>query len=331
MVYIEPDKDLFRPRRGLGGPHLQTLAGALLPRRNRLPSPEFRLFRVAPDVQVLAWCNWQTERARSLTVLIVHGLEGSSESKYVIGTANKAWDARMNVVRMNVRNCGGTEHLGPTLYHSGLSADLGEVVRQLISDGINHVALVGFSMGGNQVLKLAGEWGSEAPPQLRAVAAISPGVDLAACADAIHLWRNRIYEWNFLRNLKRSVRRKALAYPRRFPLAQLRSLRSLRAFDDQVTARHWGFTGADDYYSRASAAPLLGRIAVPTLVIHSSDDPFVIITPSTRERLLRNASISYIETSCGGHCAFLAPPCGDDGRWAERQTIAFLQSFSPGS
>src|SRR5581483_9510807 len=153
----------------------------------------------------------------SLTVVIVHGLEGSSESAYVIGTANKAWDAGMNVVRMNIRNCGGTERLCPTLYHSGLSADVGEVARTVIAtEHLESIALVGFSMGGNQVLKLAGEWGADAPPQLRAVAAVSPGVDLGASADAIHRWTNRIYEWNFLWNLKRSVRRKALAFPGKF-------------------------------------------------------------------------------------------------------------------
>ncbi|HLK31547.1 MAG TPA: alpha/beta fold hydrolase, partial [Terriglobales bacterium] len=150
----------FRPRKGLRGAHRQTLASQLLPRRISLPSPETRLFQVEPDVQVLCRCHWQKDRQRSLTVLIVHGLEGSSESQYVLGTAAKALAAGMNAVRMNVRNCGGTEGLGPTLYHSGLSADVGTVARALLADdNLPRLALVGFSMGGNLVLKLAGEWG----------------------------------------------------------------------------------------------------------------------------------------------------------------------------
>ena len=318
----------FVPRRGLRSPHLQTLAAAFLPRPNGLPAPERRLFEVEPQARVLAFCNWQAERERALTVVIVHGLEGSSESRYVIGTANKAWAAGMNVVRMNVRNCGGSEALAPTLYHSGLSSDVGAVVRALISeDRMPRIALAGFSMGGNTVLKLAGEWGNEAPAQLRAVAAVCPGMDLATSAVALHEWRNRIYEWNFLWSLKRSVRRKVRLFPNVCDPGKLRGLRSLRDFDDAITAPHWGFAGAEDYYARASSSPLVGRIAVPTLVIHADDDPFIHITPQTRARLRANSNIRFLETEHGGHCGFLADPDGYDGRWAERQIVEFLRGF----
>jgi predicted alpha/beta-fold hydrolase len=146
------------------------------------------LFQVEEGVQVLCHCHWHPDRRQALSVLIVHGLEGSSESHYVLGTAQKALAGGMNVVRMNIRNCGGTERLGPTLHHSGLSTDVGAVARALISqESLPRLALVGFSMGGNLVLKLAGEWGREAPEQLQAVAAVSPAIDLAASADALHL------------------------------------------------------------------------------------------------------------------------------------------------
>ena len=179
----------FVPRRFLRNNHAQTLAGNFLPRESRLPPAEERLFQVEDDVQVLCHCHWQPERTGRMTVIILHGLEGSSLSQYVIGTGSKAWEAGMNVVRMNMRNCGGTEQLAPTLYHSGLSGDIGAVARTLIEqDCLQHLALVGYSMGGNLVLKLAGEWGIAAPTQLRAVAAVSPSTDLGACADAIHEW-----------------------------------------------------------------------------------------------------------------------------------------------
>jgi predicted alpha/beta-fold hydrolase len=328
MLDDQEGRDTFIPRRGLRGGHRQTLAVALLPRPNLLSAPEKRLFEVEPGARVLTWCNWQNDRQSALTVVIIHGLEGSSESQYVIGTANKAWAAGMNVVRMNVRNCGGSEALSPTLYHSGLSQDVGVMVRELIAaDRLPRIALAGFSMGGNMALKLAGEWGSDAPRELVAMAVVCPGIDLAATADAIHRWRNRIYEWNFLHCLKRSVRRKERLFPERYNLACLRGVRSLRQFDGAVTAPQWGFANADDYYARASASPFLDRIVVPTLVIHAQDDPFVCVTPPTRTRLLGNRNLRLLETEHGGHCGFLAEPEGYDGRWAERRLVEFLKQY----
>jgi len=318
----------FLPYRAFRGGHAQTLAGTLLPRRHLLPAGEDRLFRVADDVQVLCRCHWQTDRAGALTVVIVHGLEGSSESPYVLGTSAKAWAAGINVVRMNVRNCGGTERLGPTLYHSGLSADVGAVVQELIAaDRLPRLVLAGFSMGGNQVLKLAGEWGREAPPQVRAVAAVSPAMDLSASSDALHQLRNRIYEWNFLISLCRRVRRKARLFPGRYQLRALPWFGSLRRFDEEVTARYCGFHGAEDYYQRAAASRVADRIAIPALILHALDDPFIRLLPQTRARLLANPHVLLVETAHGGHCGFLAAADGYDGRWAERQIVEFLRRF----
>jgi len=128
-----------------------------------------------------------------MTIVVLHGLEGSSDSNYARGIAQKGLARGMNVIRMNQRNCGGTEELAPTLYHSGLSSDVAAVTRMLVDrDRISDLALVGFSMGGNIMLKLAGEWGSGAPKELRAVAAVCPAMDLAASADALHQPANRL-------------------------------------------------------------------------------------------------------------------------------------------
>jgi len=321
----------FVPRRPFVSGHAQTLVGGFLPRRNELPVPKDRLIRVEPDVRVLCHCHWQANPASATTLIIVHGLEGSSDSRYVIGTGSKAWRAGMNIVRMNMRNCGGTEKLGPTLYNSGMSADVGVVAETLIrEEGLHKVAFAGFSMGGNLVLKLLGEWGAQAPPQIEAAIGISPAMDLAASADALHDGANRIYEWRFLRGLRQRVRRKAELYPDRFDTRYLRGVRSLRDFDDQVTARYCGFVDAQDYYTRAASAQFLDRIAVPTLVIHAADDPFIRVLSDTRDKLTRNPNITYFETANGGHCAFLADANGYDGRWAERQAIAFLQRVERG-
>ncbi len=306
--------------------HLQTLIPTYLPRQDRLPAPEDRLFSVEPEVQVLCHCHWQAERAERLTVMIVHGLEGSAESQYVIGNANKAWTAGWNVVRMNIRNCGGTEKLSSTLYHSGLSGDVRAIVQMLIEqDRLPRLALIGYSMGGNQVLKAAGEWGAHPPPELKAVAAVSPGIDLDACATLLHHWRNRIYEWHFLWSLKKRMRLKAKLFPGRFDAARLQGLHSIRDFDDRVTALYCGFTSAADYYQRASAAPVIERIALPTLIVHALDDPFITITPESRAKILGNPRIRFLETRHGGHCGFLAAAQdGFDGRWAERKIVEFL-------
>jgi predicted alpha/beta-fold hydrolase len=266
-----------------------------------------------------------------MTLVIVHGLEGSSESQYVIGTGSKAWCAGMNVVRLNMRNCGGTEHLGPTLYNSSMSGDVGAVAKTLIAeDGLQKLAFVGYSMGGNLVLKLLGEWGADAPHQVKAAVGVSPAIDLAPSADALHNRANRVYEWKFLRGLRRRILRKAALFPDRYDVRHLRGMRSLRDFDDQITARYSGFRDAQDYYTRAAAARVVDRIAVPTLVLHALDDPFIRLLPETREKLRHNPHISFIETAHGGHCAFLAAPNGYDGRWAERQAIAFIQHIESG-
>jgi len=317
------------PRRGLRGGHVQTLASFFLPRRISLSQAEKRLIEVEPGVQVLCHCHWQADRKNALTVIIVHGLEGSSESQYMLGIAAKGTAVGMNVVRMNQRNCGGTDALSPTLYHSGRSQDIAAVAQNLIhEDGISRFALAGFSMGGNLVLKLAGEWGREAPPQMRAVAAVCPSMNLAASADALHLTGNRLYEYYFMWQLRRRLRMKARLFPQVFETARMRGVTSLRDFDDKVTAYYCGFEGASDYYERSAAANVVDRIAVPTLILHAANDPFIRILPQTRQKVISNPNITFVETEDGGHCSFIAEADdGDDGRWAEQQVVEFLREF----
>ncbi len=206
---------------------MQTLANFFLSRSIPVPPAEERLIEVEPGVKVLCHCHWQTDRKNALTILIIHGLEGSSESQYMLGIAAKGLAAGMNVVRMNQRNCGGTDALSPTLYHSGRSQDIAAVAQHLIDhDGISRLALAGFSMGGNLVLKLAGEWGKDGPSQFCAVAAVCPAVDLGPSADALHLLSNRMYEYYFVIKLRQRLREKARLFPGRFrPLAPAQSYR----------------------------------------------------------------------------------------------------------
>jgi predicted alpha/beta-fold hydrolase len=315
------------PRRWLRGGHVQTIASFLLPRRLNVPAPDERLIEVAPGVKVLCHCHWQPDRTKPLTILIVHGLEGSSESQYALGVTQKALAAGMNVIRYNQRNCGGTDALAPVLYHSGLSDDVAAVARHVIErDRISRLALVGFSMGGNLVLKLAGEWGQQGPSQFCAVAACCPSMDLAASADALHDPINRLYELYFLYNLRRRMIRKAALFPGHFDVARMQGMRSLREFDDKITAYYCGFKGADDYYARAAASNVIDKISVPALIVHAANDPFIRVLPETRRKIAANSNIKFLETEDGGHCAFLGSRNGvDDGFWAESQIVNFLR------
>jgi uncharacterized protein len=321
---------VFKPQRWLRGGHVQTLAAFFLSRRIDLPAAERRLIEVEPGVPVLCHCHWQKER-KALTLLVVHGLEGSSDSQYMMGIARGGLAAGMNVVRMNQRNCGGMDHCASTLYNSSRSADVGAVARNLVErDGISGFVLIGFSMGGNLVLKLAGEWGTEGPAEFRGVAAVCPAVNLAASADALHEPANRIYEYYFLLQLFRRFRRKVRLFPDSFDVSRLHGVKTLRDFDERVTAHYCGFTGADDYYARASATNVIDRIARPTLVIHAANDPFVRLLPEAREKIVSNRNITYVEAEDGGHCAFFGERDGEvayDGRWAEREVVEFAKQF----
>ncbi|HET9086010.1 MAG TPA: alpha/beta fold hydrolase [Acidobacteriaceae bacterium] len=320
----------FVPRKGARSGDTQTLLAAFLPRRLRLPvsTPVLVTVDAAMNSRVLCHCNWQPEEVRSdrMTLLLVHGLEGSSESQYMLGNADKAWRAGWNVIRMNMRNCGGTEQLSPTLYHSGMSGDVLAVAEHFARQyGLRQMAWVGYSMGGNLVLKAAGECGATAPEWLRAVVGVSPVVDLAPSADALHEPRNRIYEWNFLRNMLGRYRRKAALFPGTFSLANCKRVRSIRQYDEYIVSPNCGFLGADDYYHRASSARTIDRIGVPALILHALDDPFIRMLPETRSKILANPCISLVETERGGHCGFLTTACSsEDGYWAELTLQRFI-------
>ena len=319
----------FTPRRGLTNGHAQTIVGDIYPR------PAFQLPCSTDEVvvdprdnsRVLCHSHWQPgQDARSrLTVVLVHGLEGSSDSRYIQGITTRAWSAGWNVVRMNMRNCGGTDSLTPALYHSGLSGDVGAVVEHYVRQrGLERVALVGYSMGGNLVLKLAGEWGERSP--LCAVATVCPAIDLAVSSDALHAPRNRFYEWHFLRRLIRRYYIKAALFPDIYASSGIGPIRTLREFDDKIVARYCGFHDSSDYYYRAASARVIDRITVPTLVLRALDDPFIRLTLETRATIQANGQITLAETRHGGHCAFLAAAKGEEVHWAEATVMRYLQA-----
>lgn len=294
--------------------------------------PEVRYFQTTPEVRVQTFCHWQPVRQSAPTVIIIHGLEGNASRHYVLGTAEKALQAGFNAIRLNVRNCGDTEHLSPTLYHSGLTEDLHAITRELIErDGLPQIFLIGFSMGGNQSLKFAGEFADNAPPPLCGIVAISPPIDLQACCDAIAEPRNVIYQQRFLRSLKARMRRKEKLFPGICDLDRLEKVRDLRAFDDLVTAPFFGFGDANGYYARASSLPFLPHIHIPTMILTAKDDPFIPHSFFADARLQANSQIALSLQTHGGHVGFIAQKqasSATDRFWAERQAVDFCLLLS---
>jgi len=319
----------FTPHPVFRGGHAQTLASFAWPRRFRLrpPGDEKRLFEVAQNTQVLAHCRWHANRAEHPTVVLWHGIEGSSDAVYMLATAQKAFRAGFNVVRMNLRNCGGTEHLTPTLYHGGLSEDLRTVVNELIErDGLSRLFLIGFSLGGNMVLKLAGEYGDHPPREIIAACAISPSVDLAASGNSICQSSNWIYHRDFVRRLKSRIRLKGRLYPEVYDTSELHQVRTIREFDERFTSVAHGFANAADYYERASALRVMDKIRVPTLIIHAQDDPFIPFAPLRDPSVGANPYILLLGPERGGHVAFVAATSNEEDRfWAENRVLEFCE------
>ncbi len=318
--------ETFEPHALLRNPHAQTLVSSLWPRRfPRLPRSVAREFETEPGTRIRGECHWQAAPRERPTLVLVHGLEGSSQSGYMLGLAERAFAAGWNAVRLNQRNCGGTESLTPTLYNSGLSGDYRAVLMELIErDALTGIFFAGYSMGGNLVLKLAGELADSAPRELRGVAAVCPCVDLALCADAVALPGNFIYQRHFVERLKERMRRKAKLFPGKFDLGPMARARTLRDFDDIVTATYCGFRDASDYYARSSALRVAGGIRVPALILTAQDDPFVPFTSFSDPALAGNPHVTLIAPERGGHCAFISRYAGEARHWAEGRVMDFF-------
>lgn len=299
---------------------IQTIVGRYWPSRldeARRPT-ESKLFATEDDVQVLGKLNRGGDRA---VLLAVHGLTACAEAPYMLSLAQRALERGFDTVRLNVRNCGDTEHLCPTLYHSGLTVDLRHVVEALAP---RPVFIAGFSMGGNMALKLAGEWGETPPKHVLGVCGISPPIRLDVCSRRIGELRNRVYEVRFLRQLRAAIRRKHGIMPH-CPAPHFEGVDSIWAFDERFTAPSFGFDDAADYYNRCSAARFLGDIRVPALVIQAEDDPFIPFDVFRHRAFDENPSLSLMAVPHGGHVAFLGR--GAARFWAEEQAIRFFESL----
>ncbi|HMP54031.1 MAG TPA: alpha/beta fold hydrolase, partial [Candidatus Melainabacteria bacterium] len=287
-------------------------------------SVEPHLIEVAPGSRVLAEVNLQPDLApgdgKNL-VVVVHGLEGSSNSPYMQGVAVKALLAGFSVLRLNLRNCGGTEELTDTLYNAGMSDDLIAVAEWARKKwGFERIFFVGFSLGGNIVLKAAAELASckqdengDLFSSLSAVCAVSPSVDLERSVDRLDCGLNRIYQVTFMRSLREKLKKKAALFPRRYPLAPLEKIRTVKQFDETYTAPDGGFDSAGHYYEQCSSLSRLGDIRTPGLIIAALDDPLVP-SASFEEADLLSGPVRLLSPLHGGHGGFLSVLSGDSGK-----------------
>ncbi len=285
----------------LRSPHLQTIAAHFWKRPDAASEfpVERRLYRTETDVQVLV-CSQQPRGTARGEIVMLHGLEGSGEAGYIRSLSTAALRAGFAAHRFHMRTCGGTEQLCRTLYHAGLTSDLLAVLREFRREGKAPAFLVGFSLGGNVVLKFAGEMGESAREYVQAVCTVSAPLDLAACARRIGDRENRVYETRFVRAM-----RKRLCATGRYQARDVAGLRSVFELDDRFTAPSFGFGDAANYYRTQSAIGYLAGLRVPALLIQAKDDTFVPFAVYESAAVRSNPWIQLVATEHGGHLGFI--------------------------
>ncbi len=325
----------FVPPRLLRNPHLQTVIASRKPRRWDFGWKDWEPAEIdlGEEGKLLAEASWQARRDAPLLILM-HGLEGSARSHYLLGMSRKAYAAGFHILRVNTRNCGGSEHLTPTLYCAGLSQDVTSIVEHCKRRyGIHNLYAAGVSLGANILLKFLGEQGTRGPDLIKAAAVVSVPIDLELGVRKMEEPGNWFYQRYFVRKLIERMRRKCALYPGIADMDRVRKIRSIREFDDVVTAPHFGFGTAENYYRLASSRPLLQHIRVPTLLVQAKDDPLIPFKPFLESGIGRNPCLRLLATERGGHTGFLAARqsgTDQDAYWAESRVVQFLTALAFG-
>jgi predicted alpha/beta-fold hydrolase len=320
----------FEPPPWLRGAHAQTIAGRYWPTPRLYLDSQPHEIALADGDRLLVLeskpTGWEGTRP---TAMLVHGLAGCADAPYVIRLGARLLALGIRVIRVNLRGSGRGFGLARGIYHAGRSDDLHEVVAWLgRRESRSPIAAVGFSLGANLVLKLAAESGDAmagaGPGRLDCVLAANPPIDLAACAGRMSSPVNRLYDWNFVRWLLGMVDRLHRVFPDLGPPG-LEGVRTLYQFDDRYTARRGGFASADDYYERCSLVTGLHRIAVPGLIVHAMDDPFIPYEPV--RRAARQPGLDLELVRHGGHVGYLSRrPWEGDRHWLDARLAGWLRS-----
>lgn len=326
----------FVARRILSHPHLQTMVAALARRSFPWAQCSPRTVDLQVEGRFTVRMEYQLSRVGAPTLLAVHGVGGSSRSPYMQAFLHKASREGWNALLLNLydRNLGGDK---PVIFHSGSSSELGAVIRRVLEmEEFGDLFLVAVSMGGNILLKLLGEWGSEAPGRIRAAAMLSPLVDLMSSWNTLDRPGNRHYRRHFVGGLKQIVRVRESILGQHIDVRSIRQVKTIREFDEIFTTVLGGFENAFDYYRTCSAQPWLNRVRIPTLIIHSRRDPILPWEPLTSAGVRENPDILCWLPLQGGHVGFIEQDSGEDPDryWAENRIIDFGRHFlgeaSPG-
>ena len=302
--------------------HLQTLWGPFFRRTNATALTHERLELQDGDFLDLVW----TARKDGPIVVMLHGLEGSSRSHYIPGMLETFHSHGWRAVLFHFRGCSGEHNRLPRAYHSGDTGDFAAVLRHIrVRDPDAPLVALGYSMGGNVLLKWLGETGSNNP--LCAGIAVSPTFNLHLAAQALDQGFSRVYQWHLVRRLvdKMKMKSQTVSFP--FHVTQVEMLNTFREFDDHITAPLHGFEGVDDYYSRSSCGPYLRDIRIPTLILHAKDDPFSSVEAiPTVDQL---SPTTTLELSVhGGHVGFVQGSFpGKEGYWLEKRIPEFLSQY----
>ena len=317
----------FAPAPLTAGGHRQTLLGFWRRRNLRWEDPaEDLVVEAGDDVRLLARVTWQSgPREKRPALIIVHGLGGCDAAGYAVATGRMALAEGWHVARMNMRGAGDAEALCARLYNAGLDGDLLAVLGAL-EPHAGRLAVVGFSLGANLALLALARGGARLPSTLGGVAAVSPPLDLAACADALARPPNRLYQSYFVRNLKAAYRRRQQRRPDLYEAGRERGIRTIREYDDVITAPYGGFSGAAEYYAASSAGPLLTSLTRPALILAAEDDPMVPGESVARWPLPASGLVRREMTPTGGHVGFVAPTTAPGRFWAAERVMAFLAS-----
>lgn len=310
------------------GGHRQTLLGYWARYRLAWPHPtEDLVVDVEDDVRLLLRVTWQGQREKKPTLVVVHGLGGSSEGSYGLSLGAVAFARGWNVARMNMRSAGDGEALCARTYNAGLDGDLVAALLAL-AKLTPRLLIAGFSLGANLTALALGRSAARLPQGLKAAAAVSPPLDLSACADALDSPRNRLYCAHYLTQLKDGYRRRQRARPDLYEAGRERGTRTIREYDDRITAYYGGYRGAPDYYARSSAGPWLASIELPLLLLAAADDPMIPVESVTRWPLPAHGRVAREVTSTGGHVGFFAPALAPGRFWAADRVMAFLAALA---
>lgn len=326
---LKLDQIEFAPLGLFKSGHFQTIYNAVF--FNPLDLKNTKEFGVKIDDKNSIVCeyNQNDKNTTNTCVILLHGLEGSAKSNYVVSTAQKLFNKNFSVIRINIRNCGGTSHLSETLYNAGLSDDIKKVVQYAINNlGYKNIFAAGFSLGANTVLKMAGEYNNDYPEELKGVVAVSPPLDLLECSYEIIKPMNMVYDDHYRKRLIKTYRNKKKLYPDHIDLTIIKKIKNLKDFDDYITGPSFGYKDAEEYYKENSSLKFLPTIKLSTLIIQAKDDPIIPFN-STREALkIVNENIHYLITDHGGHVGFtnslLASKKDIDRHWAENRIVDFV-------